>query len=264
MSEVDYARLKVALGQHYAAQRENASAQTKDALVAAMVAEDARMRRTQQANTSLATFVAAQVRFIPAWTWAAQAALVALMCLVAFTVEVVGVAKIAIGMLSAATVLVGVPTMASSKHHGVAELEYACPHNAASVMVARLVVLGAASALAVAVMVVATAATLDTSAFDVGLWACPPYFFSCAGVLALLRKVSPSVAITMSAVWVAACTAVLLAVATLFPDVYNSASLAVWAGAAALAFVWLVRELAMTFRAVAAGLDAFSPARERY
>lgn len=264
MSDVDYARLKVALCRHYDAQRKNAPSQTKDALAAAMVAEDARMRRAQQENTSLAAFVAAQVRFIPAWTWVAQVALVALMFLLAYTVEVAGVARFAIGMLSAATVLVGVPTVASSKRYGVAELEYACPHNAASVMVARLVVLGASSALAVALMVVAMASTLDMRVFDVALWACPPYFLSCAGVLVLLRKVSPSVAITMCAVWVAACTVVLHAVATVFPQAYTDASLAVWAGAAGLAFVWLVRELAMTFRAVAGGLDVFSPVLERY
>lgn len=259
MSDVDYARLKVALGQHYAALHENASAQTKDALVAAMVAEDAQMRKIQQANTSLAAFVAAQVRFIPAWTWAAQVALVVLMCIMAYTVEVVGVAKIVVGMLSAATVLVGVPTVASSKRFCVAELEYACPHNAASVMVARLVVLGASSALVVAVMVATTASTLNVHVFDVALWACPPYFLSCAGTLALLRRATPSTAMAMSMVWVAACTVALLAVAAVFPEAYNSASLAVWAGVSGLAFLWLVRELVVTLRATAAGLDAFSP-----
>ena len=80
MGETGRARLEAELARHYAAQRDEVAPETTDALVAAMVAEDARIRRVQSRRMGTARFVASQVRYIPAWTWAAQAALVALMC----------------------------------------------------------------------------------------------------------------------------------------------------------------------------------------
>ncbi len=168
-------------------------------------------------------------------------------------------AKLTVGILSAATVLVGAPTVHASKLHGVAELEYSCPNNVASVMVARLVVLGCSSALAVLLMVFVTAAYLDLGAFAVALWATPPFFCSCAGCLFALRKVAPLTGAAFCVVWSAACSAALLALSAHFPEMYSEASLVVWAGAAAAALAWLAREVAMTLRSALQGLDAFSP-----
>ena len=170
-----------------------------------------------------------------------------------------GAAKLAVGVLSAAAVLVGVPTLHASKLNGVAELEYSCQNNAASVMVARLIVLGCSSALTVALMVGAVASSLDIGALSVALYACPPFFCSCAGSLALLRRAAPSSAAVLCWAWAAACCAVLMALASMWPDMYDGASLASWIAAATVALAWLVREIAMTFRVVSAGLDAFSP-----
>ncbi|MBQ9002829.1 MAG: hypothetical protein IJ131_05000 [Eggerthellaceae bacterium] len=259
MGDVDRARLKVALSRHYATQRESVSLEEIDALAAAMVAEDARARMTKGTELGHAAFVADQVRYIPAWTWAAQVAIVAIMCFLAHTAGNAAASKLAIGLLSALSVLVGVPTMQASKLHNVAELEYSCPHNAASVMVARLIVLGCSSALAVGIMIAVAASALDVSAFDVALWACPPFFLSCAGSLMALRLAPAPVATMLCAVWTVACSAALLALASTVPQLYAHASLASWATAAALACTWLVREIAMTVRTVDAGLDAFSP-----
>lgn len=261
MSEVDRARLKVALSRHYAAQREGAAREDAETVAQLMVEEDARARRMRprSAGLGLAAFVAAQARYIPAWTWAAHIALVALMCLMAYAAGDTGATKVAVGMLSAVTVLVGVPTVVSSKRHGVAELEYACPNNAASVLVARLIVLGCSSALAVALMVAATASSAGAGAFEVALWAVPPYFLSCAGSLMALRKAPPSTAPALCAVWTLACCGALVVFASSLPDMYARASLAVWAGAAAGAGAWLAREVLCTYRAAARGLDAFSP-----
>ena len=247
------------LERHYATQREPISARKKNELVAAMVAEDARMHGARPHCMGMAAFVASEVRYVPAWTWVAQVALVVLMCAMAHTADSIGTTKIAIGMLSAMSVLVGVSPVQASKLHRVVELEYACPYNASSVMIARLIVLGCSSALAVAFMVGITASMANASAFDVALWACPPFFLSCAGSLMALRKAHPATATTLCAAWTASCSVTLLALANALPNLYANTSVATWATAAAMALVWLVREVTMTFRAVSAGLDAFSP-----
>lgn len=259
MREANRARLEARLLRHYASRRVVASAGTTSGLVSAMVAESTRLRRAQPRRMGEVEFVASQVRYIPSWTWAVQVAIVALMCAVAHAAGDASTTKVTVGVLSAMAVLVGLPTMQASRLHRVAELEYACPHSAASVMVARLIVLGCSSALAVALMVGATAPVVDAPAFDVALWACPPFFLSCAGSLMALRKAHPSMATTLCVAWIAGCSAVLLALAGTLPDLYADTSLVAWASAAVAALVWLAREVALTLRAAAAGLDAFSP-----
>ena len=259
MGETGRARLEAELARHYAAQCDEVAPETTDALVAAMVAEDARIRRVQSRRMGTAGFVASQVRYIPAWTWAAQVALVALMFVLAYAAGDAGSTRVCVGILSAMCVLVGVPTMHASKLHRVAELEYACPRNAASVLVARLIVLGCSSALAVALMVGATAPAVEASAFEVALWACPPFFLSCAGSLMALRKASPTTAPMLCVAMAVACSVALMALASTVPDLYAHASIASWASAAVAALAWLVREVVMTLRAAHEGLDAFSP-----
>lgn len=259
MGEVKHARLEMELSKHYAARREEAAPEAVDALVAAMVAEDASMRRAQSRRLGVAAFMAAQVRFIPAWTWAAQVAIIAIMCILAYTSDNAEVTKLAIGLLSVMTVLVGMPTMQASKLHGVAELEYSCENNAASVLMARLIVLGCSSALVVGIMAAAAASSLDVGAFDVALWACPPFFLSCAGCLMVQRLAPPSASTLLCIAWTLACSVALLALASVVSDLYAHTSLVFWAIAAAAACAWLEREVAKTLRAVAEGLDAFSP-----
>lgn len=259
MGEVERARLKVELSRHYSAQREKADPKTIDLLAQAMVAEDARMNKAEGRRVALIPFVAAQVRYIPRWTWVAQLGIIALMLAVATSTADAHVAKLVVGILSAATVLVGVPALHASKIHGVAELEYSCPSNAASVMVARLIVLGCSSSFAVALMVGVVASSLNVGALSVALCACPPFFCSCAGSLAVLRRAAPSSAAVLCWAWAVACCAVLMALASMFPNMYEGASLASWIAAAALALAWLAHEVAMTLRAASAGLDAFSP-----
>jgi hypothetical protein len=259
MDEAGRARLEIELERHYAAQREAASDGAIDAIASAMVAEDARMRRTRPCRMGAAEFVASQVRYIPAWTWAAQVLLVVLMHFVSSASGSAEATKLSVGILSAMTVLIGVPTAHASKLHGMAELEYSCLHNTASVLAARLIVLGCSSALAVALMVGMVASSLEANAFRVALWACPPFFGSCATALSVLRKATPDNAVPLTVSWVMGCCMALLVFAIVFPEMYGNASLAVWTVAAALALTWLVREAAVTMRTVATGLDAFSP-----
>ena len=246
MSKADQKRLEAMLVNHYAAEQVVVEPETVDDITHAMLDEDARVGKVRRRSMGFAAFIAAQVGFIPVWTWAAQVAIVAVMCVVAFAGGDAYAAKLSIGILSASTVLVGIPTIHASKLHGVAELEYSCPNNAASVLVARLIVLGCSSALAVLLMVSVTAANLDLGTFAVALWAAPPFFCSCAGCLFVLRKAAPSTGAALCVVWI-------------FPEMYAEASLTVWAGAAAAALAWLVRELIMTLRSAWEGFDAFSP-----
>ena len=259
MGKVERTRLEDELGRHYASQRESVAPEVTDALVSAMVAEDISMRDASPHGMGPFAFVASQVRYVPVWTWAAHAALVALMCVLARAAGNADSTRVSVGILSAMCVLVGVPTVHSSKLHRVAELEYACVHDAASVMVARLIVLGCSSALAVALMVAAAASAVEASAFDVALWACPPFFLSCAGSLMALRKVHPLTATMLCVAWTAACCIALLALANVSPDLYADTSIVSWALAAAAALAWLVREVTLTLRSAADGFDAFSP-----
>ncbi len=259
MSNAGHKRLEEVLLKHYAAQQVAVEPEMIDDVVTAMLAEDARISKARDRSIGFATFVAAQAGFVPAWTWAVQVAIAAIMCVVAFAGDDADAAKLTIGILSAATVLVGIPAVHASKLHGVAELEYSCPNNAASVMVARLIVLGCSSALAVLLMVFVTAAYLDLDMFAVALWAAPPFFCSCAGCLLALRKVVPPTASALCVVWTVTCSTALMALSAVFPEMYAEASLTVWAGAAAVALAWLAREVAMTLRSAWEGLDAFSP-----
>ena len=259
MSEQSFEGLELRLERHYASQREAVSPSAIDDLALALVAEDAWVTRMASRDTGLISFVVAQVRVIPLWTWVAQALLVVLMFFVATASGSAEATKLSVGILSAMMVLVGVPTVHASKLHGMAELEYSCLHNAASVLAARLIVLGCSSALAVALMVGAVASSLEVSAFTVALWACPPFFGSCATALTVLRKASPDTAVPLTVSWVMGCCMTLLAFAIVFPEMYGNTALSVWAVAASLALIWLMREATMTIRSAAAGLDELYP-----
>jgi len=259
MDKREQTGLEAMLAAHYAAQRDGTGSRVPDALVTLMMEEDARARIAGRKSIGHAAFVAAQVRYIPAWVWLAQIVLVAFMFITVISEEAPETVKLTVGILSAVTVLVGMPTMHASKLHGVAELEYSCPNNAASAMMARCLALGCSSSLVVAIMIACTAASINTNAFVVALWACPPFFFSCAGSLAILRRANPQNAVLFCAMWTIACSVLLAGAGALIPNIYDHASLTVWGGAAAIALTWLVRELIMTLHSARAGLDSFSP-----
>lgn len=147
MNVVDRARMRIALRHHYQRQVDPVGDEAIDALVSAMVAEDSRARGGAESRRGFLPFVVAQARFIPIWVWLAQVALVATMVLVARLAGNGVMARWAIGVMSTASVLVCVPTLHSSRLHGVVELECSCRHNAASVLVARLIVLGCSASL---------------------------------------------------------------------------------------------------------------------
>ena len=260
MDKAGYAKLESTLIRHYMARCPPVSQDDVLHVASLMLAEDSRARKAAVRPMGSVAFVAAQVRYIPIWTWAVQVLVVALMIALARASSSMVDAKLAMGILSASSVLVGVPTVQASKRHGMAELEYSCRNNIASILLARLIILGCSSSL-VAAMVAVTARALELSAFTVALWACPPFFCTCAGSLAMLRKAPPSSASALCAVWSVACSIVLVALAAFLPGMYEDASLAIWGCAAVAALVWLAREVALTFRTALAGLDLFIPHR---
>ena len=259
MSERTTNGLKTALKRYYAAQRTAPTNGQLNSLAAVMLEEDAKPREVPAPSLGILDFISAQVHYVPAWAWLAQVAVLLVMACVVSTTHESGVetVRITMSLLTAASVLVGVPSLQSSKTHGVAELEYSCKYNTASIVIARLIIFGCTSALAVVLMVLMLALRFDLSILTVTLWAAPPYFISCAGVLAIMRHMSPENAVLSSAAFVAICFGALLTIGWLFPDAYRSASLGVWALAAAVGAVWLARELVLTVRAAAAGLDVF-------
>ena len=259
MDREDRVKLEGSLRRHYANQRLDVSREVIDSLAVAMVAEDTVALRARGDRIGLAAFVAGQVRCISPWTWVAQAAVVALMGLVACRAGDELFSKLAVGVLSASSVLVGIPTLHASRRYGVAELEYACRYNAASVTLARMIALGCSSALSIAVMVGLCASSMDADVFTVSLWACLPFFCSCAGSLSVLRRSRPDVALMASVGWTVLCCTVLIALAATLPGLYAQASVGAWVLAACVALGWLVREAMLTMQAVTAGLDALSP-----
>ena len=261
MSETTTTQLKSALRRHYAAQRITPTNVQLGSLVSAMLEEDAKPREVPAPTLGMLDFIAAQVHYVPLWSWLAQIVVLFIMANAVITLHDGSVesARITMSLLTAVSVLAGVPSLQSSKTHGVAELEYSCKFNTASIVVARLIIFGCTSALAVALMVLMLAARFDVSLLTVTLWAAPPYFISCAGVLAILRIMNSEHAVIASVAFVAICFAALLAIGWLFPDAYNTASLGIWALAAAAGAVWLTREVALTIRSAIAGLDVFCP-----
>ena len=262
MSERTTNELKGALKRHYAAQRTAPTNGQLNSLVVAMLEEDAKPREVPAPTLNMLDFVAAQVHYVPAWSWLAQIAVLLIMAYVVLTTNDSGdeICRLTMSLLTAASVLVGVPSLQSSKQHGVVELEYSCKFNTASIVAARLIIFGCTSALVVALMVLMLAARFDVSLFTVTLWAAPPYFISCAGVLAILRIMSSEYAALSSVAFVIICFGTLLTIGRLFPDAYKTASLGIWALAAAVGAVWLAREIVLTVRSAAAGLDAYCPA----
>ena len=249
------ARIMVSLRDYYRQQLEPVSPDTLDSLASRMAAEAAR----PHTGMSLPAFVAAQALYVPTWVWVAQAALVAVMVIVARSAGDTLAVRWVVGAISSASVLVCVPTIHASRLHGVYELESSCRHGAASALAARLIVLGCSAALSVGLMVFATSAATGLGALRVALWACPPHFLSCAGSLAILRKVRPSSAYLACAAWVTVCCGVLCALGMRFPASYGEASISLWAFASLAALSWLSHEVVLAVRAAAKGLDGLSP-----
>lgn len=261
MTDIGKAHVKVALARHYRGQRESVDPQVAREIAAAMLVEDARTRAHAERTGPLA-FIGLQARSTPAWAWAAQIALVVLMALMAQASANAALVRPAVGVLAALSVLVGVPVIHSSQVHGMAELESSCRNDCARVLVARLLVMGCSEALCCALLVALAVSPAQAGALSVLLWAALPFFCSCAGCLACLRRVRGSGALAACATWALACCGALYVFGARFPTIYEGASLWAWALAACAAACWLAREAAALVRHARAGLYAFDASKD--
>ena len=261
----DEKRIKAerALSRYYAERRKPAPSEDVAKIAGLMLEEDAKLRKDNRDMGTLG-FVCAQVRFVPAWVWAAQLFIVAAMVWTAAACGDVRPVRWAVGAMSAASVLVCVPTLLSGKQSGVIELEYACRFNTARVLSARLLILGCSCSLAVALMVAGTSAATGLGALTVALWACPPYFLACATSIFALRKLNTEVAALVSVAEAAVVCGALLVASEVFPGIYDTAALATWGLATGAAAAWLAREAVLSLRSAARGLDSFSPHLSKY
>ncbi|MDO4289639.1 MAG: hypothetical protein Q4C41_00220 [Eggerthellaceae bacterium] len=220
-----------------------------------------RTRRPSAIREALG-FVAAQARFVRPSAWIAQLALIAVAIAACATGELSAPAvSFGAAAASAATVLIGLPTLTSSKSHGVSELEYACRFNCASVVAARLVVLGCTSVVVISCLCVAAPALTQVSTASFALHACAPYFLCTAGCLAATRRAAPHAALPLATAWVAVVVMVAYAAGGLVPHFYDIASVGAWAAVAAVSLAWAAREAYLLVSAAERGLDALCPAR---
>lgn len=263
MDRRDRRNLERALRMHYSVQGPQSGDNAPSRLVNEMLAEDRRtMPASRAASGSIAAFVASQVAFIPAWVWVLQLAIVGLMAWLAASWGDVTQTWTAVGVLSAVSVLVCVPTVRANVSCGMAELEYSCRHNAVQVLAARLIVLGCSCSLCVGLMVAFSSALTETGPLSVALWSCPPYFCSCAGVLALSRRVVDDYSFACLA-WIACVCALSLFVSADYPVIYGGVSMGFWAAASGLALAWFASELGFLVKAAKAGLDFLCPHTSR-
>lgn len=242
--------------------RTAADGRAADSRAAAAPASRAQRTRHPSAIREALGFVAAQARFVRPSAWIAQLALIAVAIVACATSDPsANAVSFGAATASAATVLIGLPTLTSSKSHGVSELEYACRFNCASVVVARLAVLGCSSVVVISCLCIAAPALTQVNAASFALHACAPYFLCAAGCLAATRRAAPHAALPLAAAWVAVVVVVAYAAGGLAPTLYGAASAGVWAAVAAVSLVWAVREAYLLVRTAESGLDALCPAR---
>lgn len=203
-------------------------------------------------HMQLGGFLCAQVRFTRPVVWAAFA-LVALLTVVASHLETDGpLGSQALSAAGGMTALVCLASVTRSKPFGMGELEAACPFNAVSVAVARLLLMGLASALVLATGAVASGIE-GTGVVRALLLMGAPYLIACAGGLMCARLVSSPDARGAAISWASAVTVVGAMLFYAAPSAYAQTSVWVWALACAVAGAWCAREVRSWVGASATG-----------
>lgn len=251
---------------HYRAERGEPDEALKAAAKAAVRKEVARTSSVKDETSAVASsmtfagFVAVQARFIHPRVWAAQLALVAAMVALCLQGdEAMRGLPLVSGVLAATTVLVGLPDLLASSTHRVAELEYSCRFDCRSVALARLIVLGCSDVAVVTAIALAAPLALGADAFASFVHVCVPYFLSCAGALAVVRRCPPSQAMPLACLWALLVMAAAYAVFSLAPHAYAQASGWAWTLVATGSLAWTVREVRTWLGCISSGLDTLAP-----
>lgn len=209
------------------------------------------------APSSILSFVAFQIRIIPARIWVTQAAIVAFVLWVCASEPAEGFINCVAAALGAIVAGMGVPIAMASKAYGMAELESACRFNCRSVAAARMVVIGSADVLLLGIAACVAPSLANAHALTFAVYACVPYFAVCAGSFAVSRRARGASAMAASVTLSLIAIGICVLLQQVFPWIYESTAVGVWAIAGAVAGVWLVREAYAFLRAAAVGIDAF-------
>lgn len=197
-------------------------------------------------------FVGMQLRCIRPVTWAAFALIA--VATVAQS-QVAGPDLLVFALAGSLLALACVTGVARARSSGMLELEASCAFNAVSVALARVLILGAASALVTACAMF-LAAPHGVDSIRTLMVMTTPYFVSCAGGLMCARRAASVDALSAALVWCTGVAAVCVALFMSAPAALASASLWVWALACSIATVWCVREVRAWMAAAAGGLIA--------
>lgn len=257
--------LKRALQAHFDENRpepDEAAKAAALALVAAAAADEADAHALASpgdaragAFVSVTRFVMGQVRFVSGRVWAAQAALLAAAFAVCAWYRAGLEAAPAIAAIAALTVAVGLPELLKSSDHGMAELEYACRFDCRHTVLARFVILGLSDIVMLTCAMLAAPALGTLQPADVFLFACIPYFASCAGCLWIVNhtrgRIGTQLCVTLTAS--AALAAMLLWQA--LPKLYLSVSLWVWIALFCIVVTATFSQARSYLRRVEFGLD---------
>lgn len=256
--------LEQRLQNHYARTRV-ADAQDKEckSMLAALMVKEAHCAENasiaSDTTLSFAGFVAAQARFIPWWTWVAQGILITFAFMLGLFSASAPAAAAGSSFIGAATVLVGLPGILSSKSFGTAELEYACRFDCTSVVTARLIALGCSDALVLGCAALCMPLLAHLPFVENMIHLCFPFFLSTSGCLAIARRATSVNILPAAAGWTVFVMMFSCAFTGVVPALYGSISILMWALASFVAAVWTIREAYLLMRAAAQGLDVLCP-----
>ncbi len=245
--------LEERLREHYAKAAGPADEAQRERVVRLVAAQAARAAEAPLApGVPLWRFALGQIRFVNPAAWALQLALLAALLCFAGTFGLSEDAMPAVMSGAVLSVAIAVPPVFKRFDFHVDELEYACRHNCMQVLCSRLLLFGLADVLWLSAVVALAPAFAESDPFRVFLYACTPYFASCAAVfhVARLRRRDVAVACVVAAL---AVVAAIWGTALAFPCWYADASLLAWIAALALALALAAYEARRLVAQVASG-----------
>ena len=240
--------LETMIRQAYRLERPLSSATERRAVADAMMRE-ATLYRTEDRRDTLSSFIASQVRFIGWRAWLAQAAVIILMGMICASQSGNGTLAAAASLLAAASVAIGLPWLFASKTYGMSELERSCLLGGGSVALARLLILGIASALAMTGIVIVVPVLSHLDPVLIAMRAAAPYFLSYAGALAIGAHADRTDAVLASVTWITLVAAASCAIYAAVPAAYDTVSTWVWSIASGVGATWTLLEALSWIRA---------------
>ena len=175
-------KLKDALRSYYAADAASPDASARKRTLLLVEAEAARAcGGTREADyIPLWRFVASQARFVRPWAWMLQIALLACMLVLVGEIGPHSGSPIVVMAASALSVAIAAPSVFKSFETRVCEMEYSCRFSCVQVLASRLLLFGLADVLWITLAVAAVPTLAGIDALRVLLYACTPFFCSCA------------------------------------------------------------------------------------